>query len=140
MIRGMTGYGSATVKKNNIKGVIEIKSLNHRYFDINFYMPIGFAAAENKIKNIITRHVQRGRVTLSFKITEKPTPKIVFHRESVNKYLHYAKILKKETALQNNLTLADLIKMPGVVEAQDVFISPQQIGWALDKGINQGAY
>lgn len=137
MIKGMTGFGSARVSTGDMKGVIEVKSVNHRYLDLVFYLPIGFGSTENKVRQLITKAVRRGRVTVSFKITEKPEPKISLNKKAVKQYLTYARGLKKEFHLDNNLNLSDLIKLPGVVDARDVFVSPEKIWSAMDKALQR---
>ncbi|MEW5894879.1 MAG: YicC/YloC family endoribonuclease [Candidatus Omnitrophota bacterium] len=135
MIKGMTGYGTAQVNAGQIKGVIEVKSVNHRYLDLAFYLPLGFGAAENEIRQVIAQKVQRGRITVSFKITDKPEPKIVLNRGAVKQYLNYAHMLKKEFNLENNISVSDIIKLPGVSEAHDVFVSPEKIWPALERAL-----
>ena len=50
MITGMTGFGTAQFTAGKVKGVVEVKSVNHRYLDVAFYLPLGFGAMENKIR------------------------------------------------------------------------------------------
>ena len=72
MIKGMTGFGQAQMSAGKVKALIEVKSVNHRYLDINYFLPVGFGSIENKIRQIIQRDLHRGRVTVSMKITQKP--------------------------------------------------------------------
>jgi len=137
MIKGMTGFGTAQLNTGDIKGTVEIKSVNHRYLDLVFYMPIGFGAVENKIRELINNRVVRGRITVSFKITEKPEPKISVNKKAVKQYLAYAKSLQKEFRLDNNLKLSDLIKLPGVAEAQEAFVSPEDVWPAMEKALQR---
>lgn len=137
MIKGMTGFGTAQVSAGDAKGVVEVKSVNHRYLDLVFYLPIGFGSVENKIRQLVSKAVRRGRITISFKITDKPGPKISLNKGAVKQYLSYAKGLKKEFHLDNNLKLSDLIKLPGVVDARDVFVSPDKIWKAMEKALQQ---
>jgi len=135
MIKGMTGYGSAKLSSKDVKAIIEIKSLNHRYFDISYYIPIGFGALEGRIRNHCQKYLQRGRITVSVKISEKPEQTIVLNKSVVKAHLHYTKQLKKEFGLKNDLTLPDLIKLPGVLEAKETAISLDAIWPALEKGL-----
>ena len=50
MIKGMTGYGSSQYTNGKVKATIEVKSLNHRYFDISYHLPVGFGAIESKLR------------------------------------------------------------------------------------------
>lgn len=135
MIKGMTGFGSAQLSNDDIKAIIEIKSLNHRYLDLNFYLPVGFGSIEQNIRQLIQKHIERGRITVSVKITDKPTQTIVFHKDAVKKHLNYAKQLKNEFHLKNDLSISDIIKLPGVFEVKESLIYPDDIWPNLQKSI-----
>jgi len=55
MIKGMTGFGSAQLVKGKNRATVEIKSVNHRYFDASYYLPTGFASLENKIYQLLQK-------------------------------------------------------------------------------------
>ncbi len=133
MITGMTGFGSATFVAGKIKGVIEIKSVNHRYLDVAFYLPTGFGVVENKIREMLAKEVARGRVTISVRITDKPGQEVSFKEELIEEYLRHAKSIEKKYKLSNNLTLADLIRMPGIVDVKEVFVEAQEMWPAIEK-------
>ena len=44
MITGMTGFGASEITFGKVKGVVEIKTVNHRYLDVAFYLPVGFSS------------------------------------------------------------------------------------------------
>jgi uncharacterized protein (TIGR00255 family) len=119
MIKGMTGFGSAQLTNGNVKGMIEIKSVNHRYLDIAFHLPIGFAAIEEKIRLLIKRFISRGRITVSLKITQKQTHQIELNPENVKKYIFFARQLKKRFKLSEELRVSDLITLPGVIDLKE---------------------
>ncbi len=137
MIQGMTGFGSAEIFFGKIKGIIEIKSQNHRYFDLVYYLPPGFGSIENKIRGVINKSIKRGRVAVSVKITEKPLFELMLNREAVQIYLKYSKMLQKEFGLNNNLSLSDLIKLPGVFESREVVIDGEKLWPMIEKCLKQ---
>ena len=137
MIKGMTGFGSSQVSSGSVKAIVEIKSLNHRYFDINYYLPLGFGSIERKINQLVKKYVQRGRVTVSIKITEKPSSTIVLHKDVVKKHMTYAKQLKNEFRLENDLALSDIIKLPGVIESKETFVNADKIWPSLQKSLTR---
>ena len=85
MITGMTGFGACEVTLGKIKGIVEIKTVNHRYLDLAFYLPVGFSSLEDKIQKIVASHMKRGRVTVSVKITDRPQTSIVLNQEAVKR-------------------------------------------------------
>ncbi len=135
MIKGMTGYGTVSFSVGGVRGTVEIKSLNHRYFDIAYFLPIGFASVENKIKQIVLKNVHRGRVTISIKLNQRPCPRIVVNKQVVRQYVQHANKLKRELGLDNDLALSDFIKLPGVVEAEETIINGETLWPAVEKNL-----
>ena len=60
----MTGFGRAEEITGDYKLSIEIKSVNHRYLDLNIKMPRRFFPFEAEIRNIVKKYVSRGKVDL----------------------------------------------------------------------------
>lgn len=137
MIKGMTGYGSSQFSVGKIKIIAEVKSLNHRYFDITCFLPIGFGSIENKIQQVVKKFVQRGKVTASVKILEKPQQAIELNKNAVKVHLRNANALKREFGLKNDLTVADLVKLPGVLDAKEILVDPVDIWPGLEKALNR---
>jgi len=137
MIKGMTGYGCAQVSWKQIKGTIETKSQNHRYFDLVFYLPLGFSALEDKIRQIVTREIRRGRVTLSFKMSSKPTEQYVLNKQAVKSYFQQAKTLKRTFALEDKITFSDLIGLPGVIEVKETPVDLNLFWPAFEKTLRR---
>ena len=120
MIRGMTGFGQAQLLSGKIKALIEIKSVNQRYLDINYFLPVGFGSIESKIRQIIQREIQRGRVTVSMKIVEKDGHRASLNKDIARMHLKNASRLKKEFGIKGELTLSDLVRLPGVLETKEI--------------------
>ena len=137
MIKGMTGFGSSQIATGQAKAVIEIKSLNHRYFDISYHLPTGFVSMESKISQIIQKRIERGRITIALKLACKSSQEIFLNRVSVKKYLQYAHVLGKEFGLKNNLSLADLIKLPGVVEVKETVVDADSLRASLEQALQK---
>ena len=63
MVKSMTGFGRASSGEDSDKNFsIEIKSVNHRYLDINIKMPKTFVSLEEKIRRLISERLSRGKV------------------------------------------------------------------------------
>lgn len=134
MIKGMTGFSSVEISQGAVKAVVEIRSVNHRYLDIVYFLPIGFTSLEDKIRQVIQKNLTRGRVTVAMKITKKQEPVLNFNKSVVQAYLRREKEIKKEFGLQGDLTLSDLIRLPGVVEVHDVEPKADMLWNAVEKG------
>jgi len=137
MITGMTGFGSCEITYGKVKGIIEIKTVNHRYLDLAYYLPVGFSSLEDKIQKIVASQVKRGRVTVSVKITDKPHTNIVLNQEVVKRYLDFAKDLGQKHHIKNDITVADIMRLPGVVEAKEVFVQAADLWPVLEKSLHK---
>ncbi len=137
MITGMTGFGACEVTLGKIKGVAEIKTVNHRYLDVAFYLPVGFSSLEDKIQKIIAGRVKRGRVTVSVKITDRPHTNIILNQDAVKRYLDFARSLGKKHHIKNDITVADIMRLPGVVEAKEVFVQAGELWPVLEKSLRK---
>lgn len=135
MIKGMTGFGSAQLASGTIRIMVELKSVNHRYFDVSYYLPVGFGSIEEKIRQILQKDIKRGKVTVSIKVMQKPNQTISLNKELVKEYLKYSNKLKKDFNLQGDLDLSDLFKLPGVLEAKETYINPEDVWVGLEKNI-----
>ncbi len=135
MITGMTGFGAGEITFGKIKGIVEIKTVNHRYLDLAFYLPVGFSSVEDKIQKIIASHMKRGRVTVSVKITDRPHTNITLNQEAVKRYLDFAKNLGEKHHIKNDITVADIMRLPGVVEAKEVFVQAGELWPVLERSL-----
>lgn len=137
MIKGMTGFGQAQLLPGKIKALIEIKSVNQRYLDINYFLPVGFGSIENKIRQMIQKEIYRGRITVSMKIVQKEEQKVSLNRSIARMHIRNAGRLKKEFGVKGELSLSDLVRLPGVLETSEAVISPEALWPTLAKGFNK---
>lgn len=137
MIKGMTGYGSAPLNCPDVKGIVEVKSLNGRYLDITYYLPIGYASLEEKIRKLCLKFLERGRLTISFKITQKKADEVFLNDHVVGSYLKHAKRLQRQYKLKNDLALSDLLKLQGAFDIKESSIEPDKLWPHLEKSLIQ---
>ena len=62
MIKSMTGFGRCEIANEKRKFTIEMKSVNHRYFDVNIKMPKKLNFFESSIRNLLKEYIERGKV------------------------------------------------------------------------------
>ena len=127
MIKGMTGFGSTQFSSGAIKGVLEVKSVNHRYLDVSYYLPSGFAAIEHKIRPAISKCISRGRVNVALKIFRKPSQTVSLNKDVVAAYLKSAKSLKRSLGISGEISISDIVALPGVVQTKEVEINAEAL-------------
>ena len=65
----MTGFGKATAESESLSVMVEVKSLNSKFLDIYCRIPRNYSELEIEIRNLITQHLERGKVELNLAIT-----------------------------------------------------------------------
>ena len=68
-MKSMTGYGKATVTRDNRELTIELKSVNHRFLDISTKIPRAFIAHEDVIRNGLSKGLSRGHIDVFLNYT-----------------------------------------------------------------------
>ncbi len=117
MVRSMTGFGRAKAQIDGLDITVEIKSVNHRYFEFSCRLPRAYSFLEEKIKSRLAGSITRGKVEVSVLIddnTENATV-IEIDREYTTAYLSALKKLSKDFGLKND------IKVSALVGNNDVF-------------------
>ena len=64
MIKSMTGFGRCEVLKDSRKFTVELKSVNHRYLDVNIRMPKKLNFFETSIRTLLKSYAERGKVDI----------------------------------------------------------------------------
>ena len=67
----MTGYGTADVKWEKWSCLTEIRSVNHRFLDINCRLPSSFQKLEQKLKNQIKSICSRGKIDCTIRLEKE---------------------------------------------------------------------
>lgn len=117
MIRSMTGFGRGEAKFHNGKVTIEIKTVNHKFFDATLKLPNGISAFEDRIKEILQKRVMRGKVNLNliYDGVLLKTERITINKKTAKNYYEELSKLKKYLGLEDAVTTKDLVALPGVL-------------------------
>ena len=107
MIKSMTGYGKASVILPSKEIEVEIKSVNHRYLDLNYRMPKYLGFVEEKIRNIAGNYTTRGKMDISINISsgEESGKTVTVDTDLAKEYMRAFAELSEITGLENDLSL-----------------------------------
>lgn len=143
MIRSMTGFGKAAEGFRNGKITIEIKTVNHKFFEATLKLPNGIAYFEDKIKEALQKRVKRGKVNLNLVLDGAilKEEKIVINKKVAKSYYNDLAALKKSLGLKDEIAIRDIIALPGVLnyKALDEHIAKiwPKIKVVLDKAVDK---
>lgn len=117
MIRSMTGYGKQNLSVGGREYQIEIKSVNHRYLDINVKIPKSISYLEETIKKEISNKIKRGKIDVfvSFENNSEEGRKIEINKQLAKLYIEQLKELAQEEKIDSNIEVMDIAKIPDVL-------------------------
>jgi len=121
MIKSMTGFGRCEITENNKKLTIEIKSVNHRYFDVSIKMTKKFMFFESAIRNILKEYAVRGKIDiyLTYEDMSGTDENIKYNESLAREYYNYYDTISKTFNLKNDLTTAILAICPDVITMEE---------------------
>jgi len=128
MIYSMTGFGSARAEAPNLSVLIEIKSVNHRYLDVHIKLPAEYQNFENVIRQRITGAFKRGRVDIFARIDYKrENIKLDVNQGLIRAYVDLMSQVKNMHAVQGDLTLEMITRLPGLVSVPTTDLSADEM-------------
>ncbi|MDA3886658.1 MAG: YicC family protein [Candidatus Delongbacteria bacterium] len=116
MIRSMTGYGKGSASTELYDIQVEVKSVNHRFLDLNFRMPSFLSGTEMKFRDVIKSGIARGSVTAFVNLTKKPAAQSIraIDENIAQMYTDMLNNLKNKLSIQGEVTLDILLKFTDI--------------------------
>lgn len=140
MIKSMTGFGRCEVAENNRKFTVEIKSVNHRYLDVNIKMPKKLNFFESAIRAELKNYISRGKVDLfiSYEDYTENHANIRYNRELAAEYRKYLRQMQEEFGLEDDIRVSTLSRYSEVFTMEEQNVDEGELWKELRKAI-QGA-
>lgn len=134
MIRSMTGYGRAQGTANGKDILVEIRSVNNRYYDFTARIPRMYGYLEEKLKSFLQGGISRGKVEVSVLISnnEVKDEQIEINRFIAKGYIDALRGANEELNLADDLSLSHLIKLPDVFNVKKI-IEDEELVWSSVK-------
>ena len=117
MIKSMTGFGRSSLQENLREYQVEIKSVNHKYIDINVRMPKNISFLEDEIRKVITSKIKRKKiyVFIIFDNYSDEGKSIIINKDIAKIYIDNLKDLAEEEKLGTNIEVTEITKLPDVL-------------------------
>ena len=134
MIKSMTGFGRAETVTAQRKITVELKSVNHRYLDLNIKLPRKFNVFEGQVRNLMKTYMQRGKVDvfISYEDYTASSVALKYNRELASEYLSYLKQMEEEFHLENDIRVTTLSRYPEVLTMEDASIDEETLWECLE--------
>lgn len=129
MIKSMTGFGRCEEVTRDYKISVEIKSVNHRYCDLNVKQPKKFNEFENDVRNIVKQYAARGKVDvyINFEDYSEGASSVRYNSSVASGYMEAIMKAADEFHLEPLISASSLIRFPDVISLEDETRSSDEI-------------
>jgi len=119
MIRSMTGFASLSEETTLGTLTLELRSVNHRYLDIQFRLPEELRAVEPALREAAGAHLQRGKVECRVGFARKIESELPdqLNGDLLGRLAHLDGQVRAHFPQATGLTVADVLRWPGMVES-----------------------
>jgi uncharacterized protein (TIGR00255 family) len=121
MIKSMTGFGLASTDHENIKFAVEIKSLNSKFLELNLKLPRAFSEKELLLRNICSKEIERGKVSVSINIDrgEENLKGATINAALLSKYYKQLEAINVDLGANSTNLLQAVLSFPEVISYQE---------------------
>ncbi len=122
MIESMTAYGSIEFEHGTKKVSVELRSVNHRFFDLRIKSPAEIIKFESEIRKVLKDKLERGSIDCFIRVrtvsngSSEQQKKLSVDRNLLQQYIDELKDLQREHKIKGSMELPDLIKL------KDIFV------------------
>lgn len=132
MIKSMTGFGRAENLQGNRKFTVEMKAVNHRYFDVSIKMPKKLGFFESAIRTLLKSYMQRGKVDvfITYEDFTEENVSLKYNEAVAAQYLKYYHQMAETFGLRDDISVTALGRCPEVFTMEEQTVDEKEI-WAV---------
>ena len=141
MIKSMTGFGRCELVRDSRKFTVELKSVNHRYLDVNIRMPKKLNFFESSIRSLLKQYAARGKVDLfiSYEDSAQNQVSLKYNEALAAEYLDCFRKMEEQFGLENDIRVSALSRYPEVITMEEQAVDEEEL-WSLLKETLEGAF
>ena len=140
MIRSMTGFGRYSETVNGMDITVEIRSVNHRYYEFSARIPRAYVFLEEKLKNHLQQSVARGKVEVSVFIDTLDTPgtEVAVNYSLAEGYVNALRDLARRFEIREDVSASLVSRFPDVLTVRKTELEEAFV-WEAVKTVANGA-
>ena len=121
MAISMTGFGRGEYKDDNYYFLVECKTINHKYCDINIRLPRKISFLEDKARNFIKNYIKRGRVDIYIKLDllGSEDVNLKFDETLANQYVNILREIRDKFDLVDDISVMNVAKFPDIIKTEE---------------------
>ena len=139
MIKSMTGFGRAENLQENRKFTVEMKAVNHRYFDVSIKMPKKLSFFESAIRTLLKTYMQRGKVDvfITYEDFTEENVSLKYNEAVAAQYLKYYRQMADTFGLRDDISVSVLGRCPEVFTMEEQPVDEKEIWAVLEVALKQ---
>ena len=137
MVKSMTGFGRYELADETKKITVEMKSVNHRYLDMNLKMPKKLSFFEASVRNLLKEYIQRGKIDIfiTYEDYTDNNYSLTYNKEMAALYMKYLSEMSEDFNIENDVRISTLSRYPEVFSLEEQEIDEQELLADLEKAV-----
>lgn len=135
MIRSMTGYGRDEQQLDGMNIIVELKSVNHRYFEYGSRLPYAYGFLDERLKKFLQSRISRGKVDVSVWIqtVDAPGSEVTVNFDLAEGYVKAMRDLAERLGLRDDISVTTLSRYPDILTVTKAAADEDMIWAAVEK-------
>lgn len=137
MIKSMTGFGRGEKHQDSRKFTVEMKAVNHRYFDVNIKLPKKFSFFEAAIRNVLKTYIQRGKVDVfvTYEDFAESNVALKYNENIAAEYLKYFRQMADTFQIRDDVSVSVLGRCQEVFTMEEQDVNEQELWEMLEAAL-----
>jgi uncharacterized protein (TIGR00255 family) len=139
-MKSMTGYGRGDCSQDGFKITVELSSVNRKQSEISVNLPHEMELLEAQIRDLINRHIARGRLTVRVSLhagASLTAARMHLNVPLAKAYARELSRLSRQLRLSGSVTLDHIVRAPGVFQTDEQLAIEEDFWPAVEKALQQ---
>ena len=141
MIKSMTGFGHGEFVNEKYHFTVEIKSVNHRYLDMNIRLPKKLGLFENAVRTLLKEYLERGKVDvfITYEDLTEGSSCLRCNENMAAQYLSYLREMAEKFQIENDVTVSKLAGFTDVFVMEEEPLDEEELWGGLEQAVKSAA-
>ncbi len=138
MIKSMTGFGSFKGSIDGFTVSVELRSVNHRFFEFSVRIPKNYSSFEDRIRKNVSSKIERGKVDcfIQLELPEGEEIDVKANHALAEKYLNAANSVAESLGIRKITSFSELMRYPDIITPSPVLIDEERVWSVIETALN----
>jgi len=139
MIKSMTGFGRSEVTEDNRKISAELKSVNHRYLEVNLRMPKKLNFFDAAVRTYLKKYMNRGKIDIfiNYEDLSDSQSALLYNETLAGEYLKYLRQMQQTFSLTDDVTVTQLSRYPDVLVMEEQTADEEELWKLIQRALDE---